>query len=74
MDPYLEEMVLPIIETLKSHVKALVAADPEGVRVTFRFASICSLLYTFIKFRGYKAIGMCWIPRPLLSVMTRAND
>lgn len=58
MDPYLEEMVSPIIETLKNHVKVLVAADPEAVGVTFRFARVCSLLYTFIKFRGYKAIGM----------------
>ena len=50
--------MLPIIETLKSHVKVLAAADPEDVRVTFRFASVCSLLYTFVKFRGYKTIGM----------------
>ena len=57
LDPYLEEMVLPIVETLKSHVKVLVTADPENVRVTFRFVRICSLLYTFIKFRGYKTIG-----------------
>jgi hypothetical protein len=57
LDPYLEEMVLPVIETLKSHVKVLVAADPEDAKVTFRFARVCSLLYAFIKFRGYKAIG-----------------
>ena len=50
-------MVLPIIETLKSHVKVLVATDPEDVRVTSRFSRVCSLLYTFIKFRGYKAIS-----------------
>ena len=67
LDPYLEEMVLPIIETLKSHVKVLAAADPEDVRVTFRFASVCSLLYTFVKFRGYKAIGMHRLSYPAVS-------
>ena len=50
--------MLPIIETLKSHVKVLAAADPDDVRVTSRFARVSSLLYTFIKFRGYKTIGM----------------
>lgn len=50
-------MVPPITKTLKNHVKVLVAADPADARVTFRFARVCSLLYTFIKFRGYKAIG-----------------
>lgn len=67
MDPYLEEMVFPIVETLKSHVKVLAAADPEDVRVTYRFARVCSLLYTFIKFRGYKAIGVYYLSLPAVN-------
>ncbi|KAF9779616.1 TBCD protein [Thelephora terrestris] len=56
LDPYLEEMVLPITETIKSHVKALVAANPGDANVSVRFTRVCSLLYTFIKFRGCKTI------------------
>lgn len=50
-------MVLPIVGAIKSHVKVLVAADPGDVRVTSRFVRVCSLLYTLIKFRGYKTIS-----------------
>jgi hypothetical protein len=55
-------MILPIVEALKSHIRVLVGVDSEVVRISSRFARVCSLLYAFIKFRGYKTIGATGSP------------
>ncbi|RPD62432.1 ARM repeat-containing protein [Lentinus tigrinus ALCF2SS1-7] len=54
-DPYLEELVTPVVEKLKSHAKDFVANKPPVVSRD-RLMWLASLLYFFIKFRGYKTI------------------
>ncbi|TFK86795.1 ARM repeat-containing protein [Polyporus arcularius HHB13444] len=54
-DPYLEELVTPVVDKLKGHAKDFVAHKPPVVSQS-RLDLLASLLYFFIKFRGYKTI------------------
>ncbi|PPR01746.1 hypothetical protein CVT24_001566 [Panaeolus cyanescens] len=55
LDPYLEELVAPLVESLKDYaVKSI--ANPEKDAFNFRAIHLTSMLYCYIKFRGYKAI------------------
>ncbi|KAI0720503.1 TBCD protein [Cerioporus squamosus] len=54
-DPYLEELVAPVVDKLKTHAKEFVANKPSVISQS-RLDFLASLLYLFIKFRGYKTI------------------
>ncbi|KAI0657425.1 TBCD protein [Cubamyces menziesii] len=55
LDPYLEQLFAPVVETLKAHAKKFVSSSSVPV-VQMRLHRLALLLYTFIKFRGYKTI------------------
>ncbi|KAF9046718.1 armadillo-type protein [Panaeolus papilionaceus] len=55
LDPYLEGLVAPVVERLKDFTIAF-NADPTKYKSYFRAGNIASVLYSYIKFRGYKAI------------------
>ena len=52
----LEELVAPVVEKLKAHAKEFVANKPPVVSQD-KLLWLSSLLYFFIKFRGYKTIS-----------------
>ncbi|PCH40083.1 ARM repeat-containing protein [Wolfiporia cocos MD-104 SS10] len=55
LDPFLEELVTPVVLTLKGHAKRLVSgARPTNANA--RVGKVALLLYSFVKFRGYKSI------------------
>lgn len=56
LDPFLEQLVIPAVEKLKAHAKALVANPSTPVSVA-RLDRVAQILYTYIKFRGYKTIS-----------------
>lgn len=56
LDPYLEQLFAPVVETLKAHAKKFVSSSTVPV-VQMRLHRLSLLLYTFIKFRGYKTIS-----------------
>ncbi|TFK27742.1 TBCD protein [Coprinopsis marcescibilis] len=55
LDPYLEDLVTPVVECLKSHAKTAVK-HPERIPSSSRVQIISEILYGYTKFRGYKAI------------------
>ncbi|KAI9058356.1 TBCD protein [Trametes sanguinea] len=55
LDPYLEQLFTPVIETLKSHAKKFVSSSSATVSQE-RLYGLAMLHYNFIKFRGYKTI------------------
>jgi hypothetical protein len=55
LDPYLEQLVVPVVESLKYHAKVSVSAT--GPILTDRVGRISGLLYQYIKCRGYKTIS-----------------
>ncbi|KAI0917160.1 hypothetical protein AcV5_007706 [Taiwanofungus camphoratus] len=55
LDPFIEELVTPVVEKLKNHAKASVTS-PDGAISGTRVGRIALLLYNYIKFRGYKTI------------------
>ncbi|CCM03543.1 uncharacterized protein FIBRA_05677 [Fibroporia radiculosa] len=55
LDPFLEQLVTPVIETIKSHAKHLASTTQDKVPGP-RIDRIACLLYSYIKFRGYKTI------------------
>lgn len=56
LDPYLEDLLGPVIERFKSHARAMVA-DPALKPSDERLHCLGLLLYHFFKFRGPKTIG-----------------
>ncbi|KAF5311690.1 hypothetical protein D9611_009412 [Ephemerocybe angulata] len=56
LDPYLEQLVEPVVERLKYHARTLVA-DPSRKVSQTRFHFLTALLYHYIKFRGSKTIA-----------------
>ena len=55
LDPFLEQLVIPVVERLKFHAKVSVSAT--GPISTIRVGRVSSLLYQYIKCRGYKTIS-----------------
>ncbi|KAI8978670.1 TBCD protein [Trametes punicea] len=55
LDPYLEQLFAPVVETLKTHAKNFVSSSSSQVSKE-RLYRLALLLYNFIKFRGYKTI------------------
>ncbi|OSD07226.1 TBCD protein [Trametes coccinea BRFM310] len=55
LDPYLEQLFTPVIETLKAHAKKFVSSSSATVSQE-RLYGLAMLHYNFIKFRGYKTI------------------
>lgn len=56
LDPYLEQLVTPVIEVLKTYAKAQVAT-PSRQPADLRIFRLGLLLHQYIKFRGAKTIG-----------------
>ncbi|KAH9480301.1 Tubulin-specific chaperone D [Psilocybe cubensis] len=55
LDPYLEQLVAPVVETLKEYVKISISnkSDRSDIWHAHRTANV---LYCYVKFRGYKTI------------------
>ncbi|KIJ54812.1 hypothetical protein M422DRAFT_24702 [Sphaerobolus stellatus SS14] len=56
LDPFLERMVIPVVEALKEHVAEFATAGDEARCSSARILRISTLIYTFIKCRGRKTI------------------
>lgn len=59
LDPFLEELVAPVVECLKAHAKVKIANNPDASISESRVGRLALLLYNYIKFRGYKTISRC---------------
>ncbi|KAG5635354.1 hypothetical protein H0H81_011555 [Sphagnurus paluster] len=55
LDPYLESLVVPVVESLRTHTKVSVAKNRRGSPK--RVERLARLLYSYIKLRGYKTIS-----------------
>ncbi|KAI0670789.1 TBCD protein [Trametes maxima] len=55
LDPFLERLFAPVVETLKMHTKRFVSRSSTVVAQQ-KLYRLSELLYHFIKFRGYKTI------------------
>ncbi|KAI0761942.1 TBCD protein [Trametes elegans] len=55
LDPVLEQLLSPVVETLKTHTKKFVSSSSASVSKR-RLDRLASFLYNFVKFRGYKTI------------------
>ncbi|KAI0822273.1 TBCD protein [Trametes gibbosa] len=55
LDQYLEQLFAPVVETLKAHAKYFAANSSVHVS-EWRIYRLASLVYHFVKFRGYKTI------------------
>ncbi|KAK0201710.1 tubulin folding cofactor D C terminal-domain-containing protein [Desarmillaria ectypa] len=77
LDPYLEGLVVPVVDRLKSHAHVS-ASHPSTVFSTERVQRVALLLYGYIKCRGYKTI-IRFLPHEIadlsiaLSYMQNAN-
>lgn len=56
LDPYLEDLVVPVAECLRTHARACTSNPPITSSMT-RVGRLADLLYNYIKFRGYKTIS-----------------
>lgn len=56
LDPYLEKLVVPVAEALKDHARSFVDS-PTKTYSSARVRRVALLLYSYVKFRGYKSIG-----------------
>ncbi|KAG6890812.1 hypothetical protein C0995_003245 [Termitomyces sp. Mi166 len=54
LDPYLEAMVTPVVNCLRSYAKSTVSNRQQGSEV--RVERLSTLLYNYVKCRGYKTI------------------
>ncbi|KAG6850743.1 hypothetical protein H0H93_009366 [Arthromyces matolae] len=57
LDPHLEAMVMPVANALRSHAKSSVHTQQRGSES--RVERLSSLLYSYVKCRGYKTISQC---------------
>lgn len=55
LDPFLEQLVVPVVECFKNHTK--VAISTTGPLPVRRIQRLSLLLYQYIMCRGYKTIG-----------------
>ncbi|KAF8635864.1 hypothetical protein AX15_000054 [Amanita polypyramis BW_CC] len=56
LDPYLENLVTPVVDRLKYYAKLFVESDLPATHLTKRMNRVANLLYYYINFRGYKSI------------------
>ena len=56
LDPYLEELVTPVVDAFKEFVKGMVD-KPNREYSKLRAEHITMMLYEYVKFRGQKAIS-----------------
>ncbi|KAJ7288359.1 TBCD protein [Mycena rebaudengoi] len=56
LDPFLEQLVSPVVECIKHHAKAAVANSELSNTSAARIERVAALLYSYIKSRGYKTI------------------
>lgn len=68
LDPYLEGLVIPAAECLRTHAKAC-TSDPGVKSSTSRIGRLADLLYNYIKCRGYKTITS-FFPHEVADVTT----
>ncbi|RDB18014.1 Tubulin-specific chaperone D [Hypsizygus marmoreus] len=55
LDPFLENLVAPVVDCLRSHAKASIA-DHRRRGSSLRVGRLATLLYSYVKCRGYKTI------------------
>ncbi|KAI6114406.1 TBCD protein [Pisolithus sp. B1] len=55
LDPYLENLVVPVAECLRVHARTR-TSDPASKSSIVRLGRLAELLYNYIKLRGYKTI------------------
>ena len=55
LDPFLEQLVVPVVDCLKRHVSASLSATHIGS--VHRIGHLSALLYQYVKCRGYKTIS-----------------
>ncbi|TDL17863.1 ARM repeat-containing protein [Rickenella mellea] len=55
LDPYLEQLVIPVAQALKGHAKDFVTGQSTAYSSN-RLNRLALLMYSYIKFRGYKSI------------------
>ncbi|KAH9942878.1 ARM repeat-containing protein [Amylocystis lapponica] len=55
LDPFLEDLVAPVVEVLKRHA-AFYVANPHNTLSGERVNRVALLLYNYVKFRGHKTI------------------
>ena len=60
LDPYLEQLVTPIANTFREHARSFASGKTEYSRR--RVERLAWMLYYFVKFRGYKTIGLFLSP------------
>lgn len=56
LDPYIEQLLSPVVEKLRLHASAIVSRPGTSVSGS-RLQRLTQILYTYIKFRGYKTIS-----------------
>jgi len=56
LDPFLEELVTPIVESLKAYAVSMIE-DPTKSSSAIRVSRVSVLLYHYVKLRGYKTIS-----------------
>ncbi|KAI6110957.1 hypothetical protein EV401DRAFT_1842833, partial [Pisolithus croceorrhizus] len=56
LDPYLENLVVPVAECLRVHARTR-TSDPASKSSIVRLGRLAELLYNYIKLRGYKTIS-----------------
>ncbi|EJF63417.1 ARM repeat-containing protein [Dichomitus squalens LYAD-421 SS1] len=77
-DPYLESLVLPVVEKFKAHAKRFASGEVKTASF-LRLQIFSGLPYLFVKFRGYKTITK-FFPHEIadltiaLDCMTNAED
>ncbi|KAA1469978.1 TBCD protein [Dentipellis sp. KUC8613] len=55
LDPFLEELVVPVVNKLKGRARTMVS-NHESLGPTTRLSQISLILYLYVKLRGYKTI------------------
>ncbi|KAL4080682.1 armadillo-type protein [Scleroderma citrinum] len=68
LDPYLESLVIPAAECLRTHARAC-TSDQAVKSSTSRVGRLANLLYNYIKCRGYKTITS-FFPHEIVDVTT----
>lgn len=68
LDPFLEQLVAPVVEKLKEFAR-LSLADPDLKYDAWRANTLARIIYSYVKFRGYKTISQSHPLRYCLSYL-----